>query len=280
MKLSFHRYGKARVRVLKVTRTSARHDVKELDVSVLLQGDFETSYTSSDNRLVVATDTMKNTIQLLAKERLGTENEDFGRELGEHFLKTYPQVSQVEISLKEHCWQRLQAEGKPHSHAFMEKSAATPFCHLICSRGASPKIDSGIEDLLIMKSTGSGFEGFLRDRYTTLPETKDRILATRLKAVWSYQTPPGSHSAANAKVLSAMLDEFARHVSPSVQATLFEMGKAALRAVPEISRITLTMPNQHCLLANLKPFGVSNENELFVPTDEPHGVIEGTVTRD
>ena len=246
----------------------------------MLRGEFESSYTGSDNSLVVATDTMKNTIHVLAKEKLGSENEEFGRKIGEHFLKTYPQVSLVEVSLSEHCWERLETGGKPHPHAFTEKSAAKPFCHVTCSRDAGPKVESGIENLLIMKSTGSGFAGFFKDRYTTLAETEDRILATRLKAVWSYQTSPASHSATNAQILSAMLDEFARQFSPSVQATLFEMGKAALRAASEISKITLIMPNQHCLLVNLAPFGVGNENELFVPTDEPQGVIEGTVTRD
>ena len=280
MKLSFHRYGKARVRVLRVHRTTATHRVKELEVTVLLRGKFESSYTNSDNTLVVATDTMKNKINILAKEKLGSETEEFGREIGEHFLKTYPQVNDVEVSLSEHCWERLESNGSPHSHAFMEKSGAKPFAIVTCSRETGPKVDSGIENLLIMKSTGSGFEGFFKDQYTTLPETKDRILATRLRAVWSYQTSPASHAATNAQILSAMLDEFAVRFSPSVQATLFEMGKAALRAAPEISKVTLTMPNQHCLLVNLAPFGIENENELFVPTDEPHGVIEGTVSRE
>ncbi len=221
MKLSFHRYGKTRVRVLRVHRTGATHRVKELEVTVLLRGKFESSYTSSDNSLVVATDTMKNTINILAKKKLGSETEDFGREIGDHFLRTYPQVNDAEVSLSEHCWERLECDGKPHPHAFKEKSGAKPFSIVTCSRETGPKVDSGIENLLIMKSTGSGFEGFFKDRHTTLAETKDRILATRLRAVWSYQTSPASHAATNAQILSAMLvffpvigGWFSRRISP------------------------------------------------------------------
>jgi urate oxidase len=130
-----------------------------------------------------------------------------------------------------------------------------------------------------LKTTGSGFEGFVKDKFTTLPETKERILATRLKATWLFADRPRSHGASNAAILEAMLAVFSVNYSPSVQATLFQMGEAALRSTPEISRVTLSMPNQHCLLVNLAAYGVENQNELFVPTDVPHGQIEGTVTR-
>jgi urate oxidase len=282
MKLIQHQYGKARVRVLKVTRKGTRHSIKELEVAVGLEGDFDASFTQADNRLVVATDTMKNTVNVLAREKLGAETEEFGMILGKHFLKTYPQVRQVEIRLSEHCWERMRVGGKAHAHAFTEKGAAKPFARIVgAKKGKRVEIvvESGIEDLLILKSTGSGFEKFLRDKFTTLPETNDRILAARLKAVWTYARTPKNFSATNARILDAMLQVFADHYSPSVQVTLFQMGEAALAAAPEISKIHLTMPNQHCLLINLAPFGLENKNELFVPTDEPHGQIEGTVSR-
>lgn len=280
MKLIHHQYGKARVRVLKVTRAGARHSIKELEVSVALQGDFDASYTKADNRLVVATDSMKNTVNVFAKEKLGAENEEFGLALGGHFLKTYPQVGRVEIGLSEHGWERISAGGKPHAHSFAEKNAATPIAKIICARKENC-VESGIGDLLILKTTGSGFENFARDRFTTLPETGDRIFATKLKAVWTYTRKPKSYSATNAKILDAMLAVFAKNFSPSVQATLFEMGGAALKVAPEISKVHLAMPNKHCLLINLAPFGQENKNELFVPTDEPpHGQIEGTVARN
>jgi urate oxidase len=278
MKLIQHQYGKARVRVLKVTRHGQQHSLKELDVSVGLQGDFDASYTKSDNRLVVATDSMKNTVNIFAKKKLGTENEEFGLALGQHFLKTYPHVGRAEIGLSEHSWERISVGGKPHAHSFMEKSAAKPFAKIICTRTENV-VEAGIEDLLILKSTGSSFEKFLRDEFTTLPETGDRIFATKLKATWTFTKKPKSYFATNAKILAAMLAAFAKNFSPSVQVTLFQMGEAALKAAPEISKIHLEMPNKHCLLINLVPFGLENKNELFVPTDEPHGQIEGTVAR-
>ena len=278
MKLIQHQYGKARVRVLKVFRAGAQHSVKELDVQVMLQGNFNASYARADNRLVVATDSMKNTVNVFAKQKLGAETEEFGLALGAHFIKTYRHVSQVEVSLIEHSWARIPVGGKPHAHSFSEKSAARPFVRITCTRKGY-RVESGIKDLLILKTTASGFENFLRDEFTTLPETRDRILATKLEAVWTFRRKPRSYSRTNTKILNAMLAVFAKNYSPSVQATLLQMGEAALKAAPEISKVHIAMPNQHCLLINLEPFGLENKNELFVPTDEPHGQIECTVGR-
>jgi urate oxidase len=278
MKLIQHNYGKAKVRVLKVFRAGAIHSIKELDVQVMLQGNFDASYTKSDNRLVVATDSIKNTVNVFAKQKLGAETEEFGVVLGEHFLKTYKHVSRVEASLIEHCWNRISVGGKPHAHSFLKKSAARRLAKIVATR-KEMTVESGIEELFILKSTGSGFENFLRDAFTTLPETSDRICATKLKATWSYAKKPKSYAKTNGKILDVMLAVFAKNFSPSVQVTLFQMGEAALKIAPEISKIHIAMPNKHCLLINLKPFGLENKSELFVPTDEPHGQIEGTVSR-
>ena len=278
MKLIQHNYGKARVRVLKVFRNRPEHSLKELDVQVMLQGNFDASYTRADNRLVVATDSMKNTVSVFAKQKLGAETEEFGLALGGHFLKTYRHVSRVEISLAEHCWARIPVGGKPHAHSFAEKGAARPITKIVCTRKDNV-VESGIKDLLILKTTASGFENFLRYEFTTLPEVNDRILATKLEALWTYRKKPRSYSRTNTKILEAMLAVFAKKYSPSVQVTLFQMGEAALKAAPDISKVHIAMPNKHCLLINLKPFGLENKNELFVPTDEPHGQIEGTVAR-
>jgi urate oxidase len=280
MKLLHHHYGKARIRVMKVAREKEQHSLKELDISVLLQGDFDASYTKADNRLVVPTDTMKNTVNVLAREKLGAETEPFGLVVGRHFLETYPQVETAQVRLTERCWERITVQGRPHAHSFTEKSPAKPFADVTCSRRETT-VQSGINDLLILKTTQSGFEGYdVRDKFTTLSETSDRIFATQLRAVWLHARPPSSYAQANARIVEAMLEVFASTYSPSVQATLFQMGEAALQAAPGISKITLTMPNKHCLLINLAPFGVENRNELFQPTDEPHGQIEGTITRD
>jgi urate oxidase len=278
MKLIQHNYGKAKVRVLKVMRAGKNHSLKEVDVQAMLQGNFGASYTKADNRLVVATDSIKNTIHVLAKQKLGKETELFGVALAGHFLKTYQHVNRVEVNLTEHCWAQLSIRGKPHPHSFTAQGSARPFAKITATRKRI-EVESGIEDLLIMKATESGFEGFWRDEFTTLPETRDRIMATRLKATWTYKRTPKKYSETNRRILDAMLAVFAENFSPSVQVTLFQMGEAALRIAPEISKVHLAMPNQHCLLVNLKPFGLENENELFVPTTEPHGQIEGTVAR-
>ena len=278
MKLIHHNYGKAKVRVLKVFRAGKIHSLKELEVQVMLQGDFDASFTRADNRLVVATDSIKNTINVFAKEKLGRENELFGIVLAEHFLNTYPQVKRVEVTLSEHAWHRISAGGKPHSHSFQAKGGGRPLAKIV-STAAGTEIESGIDDLLILKTTASAFKNFVRDKLTTLPETDDRIFATKLKATWIYRRKPAGYAKANKQVVDALLKVFAKNFSPSVQVTLFQMGTAALKAVPEISKISIALPNRHCLLIDLKPFGLANKNELFVPTDEPHGQIEGTVAR-
>jgi urate oxidase len=278
MKLIHHNYGKAKVRVLKIMRTGPTYSVKELDVQVMLQGNFDASYTKADNRLVVATDSIKNTVNVLAKQKLGPETEAFGVTLAEHFIKTYKHVTRAEVNLVEHCWQRMSVGGKPHNHSFLEQGQAKPLAKIVATRKGTA-VESGIENLLILKCTGSGFENFLRDEFTTLPDTRERIFATKLKATWTYARKAKNYAKTNGKILEVMLAAFAKNFSPSVQVTLFEMGEAALKAAPEISQIQIAMPNKHNLLINLTPFGLENKHELFVPTDEPHGQIEGTVTR-
>ena len=153
------------------------------------------------------------------------------------------------------------------------------FTRAVCRRGAQT-IESGIRDLLILKSTGSGFENYPKDEFTTLPETADRILATSLQACWTFKDQPADYAQANEAILTVMRKVFANNYSPSAQTTLFQMGEAALEVCPEISKLDLAMPNKHCLLINLTPFGLENKNEVFVPTDEPHGQIETTIVRD
>lgn len=294
MKLHSQRYGKNRVRILKVIRDGAMHTVRELTVAVALEGDFETSYTDGDNARVVPTDTMKNIVNALAHEHLGAENEPFAGVLASHLLERYPQVTRASVELEERVWTRLVTDAGPHPHSFVQTDRARPFVRLLASmpglkEGAAPSravadsgnvLESGIRDLLVLKSAGSGFEDFPRCEHTTLPETADRILATALSATWRWSVPPPAYRPANDAIVAAMLVPFAAHYSPSVQATLFAMGTAALEACSEISAITLAMPNLHCLRIDLSPFGRENVNELFVPTDEPHGQIEATITRE
>ncbi|MEA3211187.1 MAG: urate oxidase [Chthoniobacter sp.] len=280
MKLAAHRYGKSRVRVLKVRRDGEMHTIKELAVDVAFSGDFERSYIEGDNRQVVPTDTIKNTVHVLAKEQLGPATEPFAVALAQHFIARYPQVHQAEVEARERVWERLTFRGAAHAHSFTTSPlGGRPFARVIATAGTH-RLESGFEDLLILKSTQSGFEGFPQCEFTTLPETSDRIFATALTATWTWNCEPADYHLANAMIRDALLEPFALHYSPSVQATLFQMGEAALKACPEISQIHLAAPNQHCLRADLSPFGIENANDLFVPTDEPHGQIEAIIARD
>lgn len=279
MKLVANRYGKARVRVLKILRNGPQHTIKEIDVSALLTGDFAAAYTSGDNSQVVATDTIRNTINVLAKQQLGEEIERFGSFVAQHLLDRYPQVETAQIELAAKDWQRLQVDGAAHPHAFRAGSNARAWAQIIASR-STQTMQSGIRDLVILKSTGSGWEGYPRDEFTTLPETNDRILATSFDATWTWSDEPANYNSANESILAAMLAKFANDYSTSAQASVYAMGKAALQACAAIARVDMKMPNKHYLLINLKPFGLENQNDIFVPTDDPFGQIEGSVTRD
>src|ERR1043166_3006195 len=195
-KLTGHRYGNARVRVLKVLRDGPVHSLKDLEVALRLKGDFESSYTSSDNTKVVPTDTIKNTINIFARQHLGPEIERFGLILGEHFLTRYNQVREVEIQILERRWERLAVEGQPHPHSFQAGSEGRMFAQITCDR-TTKTVRSGIRDLVILKSTGSGFENYPKDEFTTLPETGDRILATSFSATWSYAKKPVNYRTQN-----------------------------------------------------------------------------------
>src|SRR6188768_3711767 len=239
-KLIGHRYGKARVRVLKVLRQGETHTIKDLAVKALLRGDFASSYTApeGDNTKVVATDTIKNTVNVLALQHLGEETARFALFLGRHFVNEYPQVSQAEIEIAERPWARMSVEDQPHPHSFQAAGESRQITRVVHTR-ASHQIQCGVRDLVILKSTGSGFEHYPRDKFTTLPETADRILATSFSALWSYDSEPADFNRTNDAVLDAMLPVFATKYSPSAQTTLFQMGEAALAVCPEISQLDL-----------------------------------------
>jgi urate oxidase len=280
MQISSQRYGKDRVRVLRVRRGSGGVDtVYEVEVSVALEGDFSDTYLTGDNGKVVATDTMKNTVHVLAKKYLGDVLEEFPLALAHHFLERYPQVSHAITYATSKPWDRYQTpDGAAHPHTFTGRATSLPFARVDATREGTT-VQSGVKDVLLLKSTDSAFVGYPRCEYTTLPETKDRILATRMEATWTFVPRASSYARTNATVLTALLGTFAEEFSPSVQNTLFLMGSAALRAAPEIADIHLAMPNKHYLPIDFKPFHVENNNEIFLPTDEPHGQIEARITR-
>jgi urate oxidase len=276
--LSSNRYGKSRVRLVKVERHGTRHDLKELNVEILLQGEFEDCYTTGDNACVVPTDTMKNTVYALARQESLGEIEEFGQRLATHFLTRHSHVERAQISISEGIWKRIITNGREHEHSFIGGTTEQRTTRIEQTRdGVS--VRSGLTDLVILKTTKSGFEGYIHDEYTTLKETKDRIFGTSVTAEWAYRGQDISYHALWQGIRQTLLDVFSAHDSLGVQHSLYAMGELVLEQFPEVVEIRLTMPNRHCLLVDLSPFGLTNPNEVFVPTDEPHGLIEAVLTR-
>ncbi|KAA6463017.1 urate oxidase [Acidobacteria bacterium AB60] len=279
-RLGENRYGKARVRLSRITRESGRHIFQEWTVRVLLQGDFEFSFTRADNSQVLPTDTMKNTVYALARNSKASTIEDFAIEVGDYLLANNSPATSVSVEVSERAWASIAIEGRQDPYTFRLNGPELQTAKVICARGASPSVTSGIEGLTILKTTRSGFEGFFRDKLTTLKPASDRIFGTCATITWQYSSAEPDYAQTRSQVTSILLREFAAHDSKSVQHTLFDMGKAALAAVPAIASITLTMPNLHHLLADLSAFEQDNPNHIFIPIDEPHGYIEATVERD
>lgn len=278
--LESNRYGKFRVRVMKVLRhDDSHHDVCELEADVLLHGDLAGSYLSDDNSSIVPTDTVKNTVHLLAHDHLGTCRTSFAKIIGEHFLGKYPHLTGVEVELRERKWERMSIGGSPHPHSFVHAANGEPFSRGEFFRGKPPRLSSGIRGHLVMKSTQSGFTGYNTCDLTTLPPTTDRVFATRLAAEWEFPVPGADFAAADAAILGAAHEVFATTCSPSVQRTLYQIGELALERVPAISRIELKMPNVHFLGLDLAKLGRPGQNRVLLPTDEPHGEIEAVIVR-
>jgi urate oxidase len=274
-----NRYGKSRVRMMKVTRNEQGHDLREWTVQILLKGDFETAHLHGDNSKILPTDTMKNTVYSVARSSKSIAMEDFAKELVDFLLSRNSQVESASVQIESTMWKRLTVDGKPHPSAFMRGSGELQVTTAERLQNGPFKIESGLDNLVILKTANSAFEGFIKDSLTTLPETKDRLFGTAVSATWRYLSPDLSFDCIRVKIRETMLRTFANHDSKSVQQTLYAMAESALQAVPEIDEIQLTMPNKHCLLVDLSRFGQDNPNEIFVPTDEPHGYIEARIRR-
>ncbi len=272
MPLIQNRYGKGRVRVMRVFRDGDYNEVRELSIMTLLDGDFSAAYTAGDNRQVVATDTIKNIAYIVARENLRANTEQYGQALAARFLERYPQVTAAHITLHETRWTRT------HPHAFLLDANGKPTAQITATRDSTTVV-SGIQGFTFLKSTQSGWEDYVFDDYTTLPPTHDRIAATAMDASWTWLKPPADYTATNAFLLSTMLEVFATTYSKGVQDSLFRMGEAALAAIPELGTIRMACPNKHYIPMKLDAFGMSADNMIFVATDEPHGQIECVVGR-
>jgi len=280
VKLAENRYGKSRVRLVRVKRHSGMHDLREWTVQILLQGDFDSCFTDGDNRKILPTDTMKNTVYSLARNSAADCIEDFAKEVVVFLLSRNPQVSAVEITVSECAWQHVTLGGKPHRTTFVQSSRELQTATATQARRGTLKVVSGLENLVILKTAGSAFTGYIKDALTTLPETRDRLFGTAVSTNWTYGTDNSAFAKLRAQIRELLLAAFAEHQSESVQHTLYAMAQNVLDHVSEVSDIQLTMPNKHCLLVDLSRFGQDNPNEIFVPIDEPHGYIEARVTRE
>ncbi|RYY21166.1 MAG: urate oxidase [Cytophagaceae bacterium] len=279
IKLAANAYGKKAINLSRIIRHADHHEFRQVSVAVQLTGDFDAAHTLGDNALILPTDTQKNTVYALAKAHFAGTIEAFGLVLARHFVSRNAQVSQARIELVEHGWQRLSFDGKEHPHAFTgggsEKRRAVV---ALCADGTLT-VWAGLKGLLLAKTADSGFAGYPRDEYTTLPETTDRILSTECEAEWEYTSADLDFEALYQKIRTGLLRTFAGHKSLSVQHTLYAIGENMLEENVDIKEVSLLMPNKHHIPFNLEPFGQANTSEVFMATDAPYGYITGTVVR-
>lgn len=267
-----NRYGKAETRVVRVSRTGDRHELADLNVSVALSGDMTATHLSGDNTNVLTTDAQKNTVNAFAADGVG-EPEEFALRLARHFVDSQPAILRARVHVERYGWDRLG----PHSFA---RSGGEVRTATIAYDGDRACVVSGLTDLVLLNSTDSEFRGYVVDRYTTLPETDDRILATSVTAQWRHLEAEADWAKSYAEARRLMVGAFTGTYSKSLQQTLYAMGHAVLEGRDELAEVRFSLPNKHHLLVDLSPFGLDNPNEVFHADDRPYGLIEGTVLRE
>lgn len=283
--LGANQYGKAENRVVRVYRDTARHELRDLNVSTSLRGDFSAAHLVGDQGAVLPTDTQKNTVYAYAKSKGIRSPEAFALTLGTHFVDDVDPVTGARIEAHEYAWDRITVDGAPHDHAFVRRGQEVRTT-VVTVDGKHPGqlawVVSGLQDLVVLKSTGSQFHGFLTDEFTTLRETDDRIMATSLVARWRYTVADTGYDydAAYASIRAILMAEFARLHSLALQQTLWHMGRTVLEAHPDVAEVRLSAPNKHHFVVDLSPFGLDNPNEVFHADDRPYGLIQATVQRD
>lgn len=286
-----NQYGKAETRVVRITREGAVHHIRDLSVSVALAGEMAEVHYSGSNAAVLPTDTMKNTVYVFARRYGIDAPEDFGLRLARHFVTSQPTVTRARVRLEEYAWERIPTPGA-EQHSFVRSGREVRTAQVTWAGGeAGPEVLTGIAGLTVLNSTASEFHGFVKDAYTTLAETRDRVLATEVTAWWRHAAPDAAAPDTegpdwNARYAAArdhLLAAFAGTYSLSLQQTLFRMGCRVIERVPGIDEIRLTLPNKHHNLVDLAPFGMVNEGPdgaVYVALDRPYGLIEATVLRE
>ena len=274
-----NQYGKAENRVVRIYRDTPRHEIRDVNVSTSLRGDFSAAHLTGDQTSVLPTDTQKNTCYAYAKEKGLGAIEDYALTLARHFVEDVAPVKGARIEVDEYFWDRIEIDGRPHEHSFVRRGQEIRTT-VVTVDGDREWVVSGLKDLVILKSTGSEFRGFLTDRYTTLRETTDRIMATSLVARWRYRGTDVDWDATYAGIRAILLARFAEVHSLALQQTLWEMGKAVLERFDAVAEIKFSAPNKHHFLVDLSPFKVDNPGEVFHADDRPYGLIQATVVRD
>jgi urate oxidase len=274
-----NQYGKAEIRMVAVNRAGSRHEFHDLNVGITLSGDLEDVHVTGDNSGVVPTDTQKNTVFAFAKQAPVGEIEEFALRLGRHFVSEFASIHRARVHIESAGWERIEVGGAPHPHAFKGAGAELRTATAVCD-GEGEWVISGIEGLLVLKTAGSEFTGYLKDRYTTLEETRDRILCTSVTARWRHLGSSGidwleSFTAAR----SLLLERFADTHSLSLQQTLYAMAAALIEERPEIVEVRMSMPNRHHFVVDLEPFDLENDNEIFRVEDRPYGLIEASIAQ-
>ena len=278
-----HQYGKAENRVVRIYRDTPRHEIRDVTVSTALRGDFAAAHLVGDQSNVLPTDSQKNTCFAYAKEKGIGEVEDYALDLARHFVDDVASVSGARIEVQELAWQRISVDGREHDHSWVRPGPEVRTTVVTVDGTGDDQqtwVVSGLRDLTLLKSTGSEFHGFLKDDYTTLAETHDRVMATSLVARWRYGRLDVDWGASYDAVRATLLRTFATVHSLALQQTLWEMGQAVLTAHPEIAEIRFSAPNKHHFLVDLQPFGLDNPGEVFIAADRPYGLIECSVGRD
>ncbi|GAY12325.1 factor-independent urate hydroxylase [Pseudonocardia sp. N23] len=281
--LGTNQYGKAENRVVRIHRDTARHEIRDVTVSTSLRGDFTAAHLQGDQARVLPTDTQKNTCYAYAKEKGLREIETYGLDLARHFVADVEPVTGARVAVDELAWDRVEVGGQSHDHTWVRRGPEVRTT-VVTVDETGERVVSGLRDLVLLKSTGSEFAGFLIDGYTTLAETHDRIMSTSLVASWTYAGDSFRGTDVDwdktwGDVRRILLEQFALVHSKALQQTLWEMGRAALEAHPEIAEISLSAPNKHHFLVDLAPFGLDNPGEVFHAADRPYGLIEATVIR-
>jgi len=272
-------YGKAENRVVRIYRDTARHEIRDLNVSTALRGPFEPAYLAGDQTNVLPTDTQKNTAFAFAKSQGVEAIEDFGLALARHFVNDVEPVEGARIEIEEYAWERAVVDGAEHDHTWLRKGQEIRTAAVTVDAGGEHVV-GGFKDLVLLKSTGSEFAGFLTDEYTTLQETHDRVMATSLVAQWRFTSVDVDWDETYAGIKRIMVKEFATLQSLALQQTLWHMGRAVLEAYPSIAEVKLKAPNKHHFVVDLSPFELENPGEVFIAADRPYGLIEATVLRD